>query len=206
MTNCLQVTTRIPIPETLSPDLVLTAIKTYEPLIAANPYLDRYERRPVPIESLVGDNFFSEDGQRLQAFVVHDRVPIMMGLSKGVVIPCVFQSFDKGVRCRADAQSGVTVRSCYEVRMRGEVPLGGNETDEAASGGKQEALVKGDWELVETARIECGSLVKPFVKKSFSSSHREILQRVVWDIERGELAKNTGTQPVLQGASALGPV
>lgn len=175
----LPITTRVPIPSHLEPATVLSALHLYEPLITANPYLVKYERRAVPLQDLVDDPFFLADGLKLQAFVVHDRVPIIPGVaSKVVVIPCVFQSFNAGVRCRAEAQGGVTVRSSYEVRRRGEVPFGPGEKGAAATGqgGSHE------WELVELAVIECGSLVKPFVKHSFASAHREILQRVVNDV------------------------
>lgn len=167
-----RITTRVPIPAQLEPNSVLAALHTYEPLINANPYLIKFERRAVPIQDLVDDPFFRADGLRLQAFVVHDRVPIIKGVaSKVVVIPCVFQSFGAGTRCRADAQGGVTVRSSYEVRRRGEVPPGPGE--------KQRPDAGHEWELVELAVIECGSLVKPFVTRSFSSAHQLILQRVV---------------------------
>ena len=171
------ITTRVPIPPNLDPAAVVSALHAYEPLIAANPYLVGYERRAVPLHDLVDDPFFRADGLRLQAFVVRDRVPIIPGVaSKAVVVPCVFQSFDAGARCRAEAQGGVTVRSSYEVRRRGEVPPGPGEKEDTGGKGKD---VGYEWELVERAVIECGSMVKPFVKRSFASAHREILQRVI---------------------------
>ncbi|KAH8912050.1 hypothetical protein BR93DRAFT_56252 [Coniochaeta sp. PMI_546] len=175
----VQITTRVPIPPHLQPTAVLSALHTYEPLITANPYLVKYERRAVPLQDLVDDPFFRADGLKLQAYVVHDRVPIIPGVaSKVVVIPCVFQSFTAGTRCRADASGGVTVRSSYEVRRKGEVPLGPGEKE--ATKGRDVGPY--EWELVELAVIECGTLVKPFVTHSFASAHREILQRVIDEV------------------------
>ncbi|KAH8882582.1 hypothetical protein GQ53DRAFT_456016 [Thozetella sp. PMI_491] len=175
----LRVVTRVALPSYLTPEVVLESLHTYEPLITANPYQIGYERRRVDVEELVDDPFFRDDGAKLQAFVVYDRVPIIPGVgswaTKEVVIPCVFQSFAQGVRCRAEAQAGVTVRSSYEVRRRGEVE------------GGEDAIVSpgaGDYELVEIALIECGALVKPFVKRSFAAAHQVILQRVLEDIIR----------------------
>ncbi|KAK2072385.1 hypothetical protein P8C59_006742 [Phyllachora maydis] len=168
----LQITTRVAIPARVDPALVLAALHAYEPLIVANPYLDRFERRAVPLGDLVGDAFFHDDGRDLQAFTVHDRVPLVAGLAKAVVVPCIFQAFDRGVRCRADAQWGVVVRSSYEVTPRGEVPPAANEA------------WAGEWELVETASIACGALLRCFVKRSFTSAHQLILQRVVNEIAR----------------------
>jgi hypothetical protein len=180
-----KIITRVPIPGHLPRKVVLEALHSYEPLIVGNPYVERYERRPVPIEDLVGDPFFSNDGQRLQAFTVYDRVPIIPHVgswaTKTIRVPCVFQSFEHGTRCRADAQAGVTVRSSYEVRRRREIP-GWDEVTEA-----QEAAVAGDFELVEIAMVECGSLVKHFVKRSFASAHQAILQRVVDEIDQSYL-------------------
>jgi hypothetical protein len=170
------ITIRVPIPSHLEPAAVLSALHTHEPLITAHPYLVKYERRAVPLQDLVDDPFFRADGLKLQAFVVHERVPIIPGVaSKVVVVPCVFQSFEAGARCRADAQAGVTVRSSYEVRRRGEVPLGPGEKE--AKG--KDAARPYEWEFVELAVIECGSVVRPFVTHSFASAHREILQRVI---------------------------
>jgi hypothetical protein len=175
-----QITTRVPIPSSLPPAAVLETLHSYEPLITAHPYLVKYEPAPVPLEKLVDDTFFRTDGQHLRAFVVHERVPVIPGVvSKVVVVPCVFQRYGGGTRCRADAQGGVTIRSTYEVRRRGEVPLGAGEKESAAKRTGDEGY---EWELVERAVIECGSLVKPFVTHSFATAHREILQRVVDDI------------------------
>lgn len=174
MPSSITIISRVPIPANLPPDAVLQAMHSFEPLITANPFAISYERRPVPVQDLVGDPFFRDDGRNLRAFVVYDRVPIIPGVSwatKHVSIPCVFQSFERGVRCRADAQAGVTVRSSYEVRRRGEVEGG---PDPAAG-----PWVPGEFELVEIANIECGTLVKSFVKRSFASAHEEVLQRFI---------------------------
>lgn len=170
----MTIITRISLPAFLDPQAMLDTLQTYEPLIKASPYLKNYERRAVEVEELIDDNFFSEDGRKIQAFVVYDRVPIIPGVGnwacKGVRIPCVFQSFQHGVRCRADSEAGVTVRSSYEVRRRGEIPGGPASVVNPGDG---------DYELVETADICCGSFVKAFVRRSFMSAHQETLQRVV---------------------------
>lgn len=180
------ITIRVPIPSSLPHSSVLSALHVYEPLITANPYLVRFERRPVDVPSLVSDPFFTSDGLRLQSYIVYDRVPVIPGIMhKAVVIPCTFQSFDAGVRCRADAVGGVTVRSSYEVRRRGEVPLGENEKMDGRDGGRTGNEDGQEWELIEIARIECGSLMKPFVTRSFGTAHREILDRVVNEVGKG---------------------
>lgn len=190
MPSPITITTRVPLPPHLAPETVLQALHAFEPLITANPYVVGYERRAVPVSDLVGDLFFRDDGRALRAFTVHDRVPVIPGVAwatKAVTVPCVFQSFDRGVRCRADAQAGVTVRSSYEVRRRGEVPYDDDAADVAAA-----AVAPGaaeGFELLEIAQIECGTLVKAFVKRSFASAHQEILQRLVDQLVLGGVGR-----------------
>lgn len=176
-------TIRVPIPPSLPQASVLSALHAYEPLITANPFVARFESRPVDVPSLVSDPFFTSDGLRLQSYIVYDRVPLIPGVvHKAVVIPCTFQSFDAGVRCRADAAGGVTVRSSYEVRRKGETPPGDNdETNGRVVGHDGDGE---EWELVEKARIECASWMKPFVTRSFGTAHKEILERVIKEVEK----------------------
>ncbi|KAL2262071.1 hypothetical protein VTK26DRAFT_2533 [Humicola hyalothermophila] len=176
------VITRVPIPASLPPAKVIATLQTCEPLITTNPYLERFERRPVPAGETANDPFFtpanggSSVGE-LQGFMVYERVPIIPGVgqwaTKLVTIPCVFQTFDHGVRCRGQADGGVTVRSSYEVRRRGEVKDG----PELVVGPGEE----GEYELLDISSVECGVLVKPFVKMRFSSGHLAILKQVVAD-------------------------
>ena len=174
----LRIITRVPIPAKLPHNFFLERLRAYDPLIVANPFLKTYERRKVPLDELVNDPFFSDDGFNLRAYVVTDAIPIIPGVSwlkKDVSIPCVFQGFHKGVRCRAQAQAGVMVRSSYEVRRLGEITEGPQ-------------LVRGpgdgDYELVETASIDCSSFIKFFVKSNFSEAHKAILQSIVNESER----------------------
>ncbi|KAL2159531.1 hypothetical protein VTH06DRAFT_2536 [Thermothelomyces fergusii] len=170
------VITRVPIPASLRPEAVLGALRAYEPIIKPNPYLYRYERRSLEAGE-ENDPFFRADGENTQAFVVYERVPIIPGLgswaAKQVTIPCVFQSFEHGVRCCAHAQGGVTVRSSYEVRRRGEVPDG----PEPVSGPDD-----GDYELVDISSIECSALIRFFVKMRFSSAHQALLEQIIKDL------------------------
>ncbi|KAK4644095.1 hypothetical protein QC761_0049110 [Podospora bellae-mahoneyi] len=179
-TPTLSVITRVPIPARVDPKAVLASLHAYEPLIKANPYVAHFEQRHLDVSEVVDDPLFLESGTKLQAFIVVDRVPVIPGFgawgTKEVGIPCVMQSFDHGVRVRANAQAGVVVRSSYEVRRRGEVQDG---PDLLLGPGDE-----GEWELVEIAGIDCNFFVKHFVRSRFSSAHQEILQRVVDGVAR----------------------
>ncbi|KAK0642002.1 hypothetical protein B0T16DRAFT_292670, partial [Cercophora newfieldiana] len=176
------VVTKVPLPAHVAPEAAIAAIQAYRPLIEANPHLVSYERRSVGVQEVIDDPFFREDGQRLQAFTVYQRITIIPGVgswaTKDVSVPCVFQSVKYGCRCRADASGGVTVRSRYEIRRRGEVSDGTGKPDPPPGPGD------GDYEFVEIAEVACGSLVKPFVRHSFSTSHQEVLQRLADEVVR----------------------
>ncbi|KAK4227435.1 hypothetical protein QBC38DRAFT_192940 [Podospora fimiseda] len=188
----LHIIIRVPIPPSLPPSTLLSALQTYEPLIRVNPYLHTFTQRPLDLSEIINDPFFLESGSNLQAFTVVEHVPIIpLGSwtpTKEVLIPCIFQSFEHGVRCRGHAQAGVVVRSSYEVRRRGEV----KEGPELLLGPGDEG---GEWEFVEIADITCGALVKPFVRSRFTAAHMEILQKVVDGV-----AKEAGVSKV--GAAA----
>jgi len=176
------VITKVPLPAHVAPEAAITALQAYRPLIEANPHLVSYERRSVNVHEIVDDRFFCEDGDRLQAFTVYQRITIIPGVgswaTKDVAVPCIFQSVQYGCRCRADASGGVTVRSRYEIRRRGEVSDGTDKAEPPPGPGA------GDYEFVEVADVECGTLVKPFVRHSLSTSHQEILQRLANDVVR----------------------
>lgn len=150
-----------PLPPDLPPSAVLSALHTsYEPLMKPHPLQKSYQRRPLSVAEVVDDPFFRADGRKLESYEVVERIPILPGLYKEITIPAVFQSFDGGVRCRADAPANVRVWSVYEPR---EVPGAG----------------PGCFELHESAVVECSTLVKRFVVKNFEASHREILKGIV---------------------------
>ncbi|KAB5511619.1 hypothetical protein GE09DRAFT_1256663 [Coniochaeta sp. 2T2.1] len=179
-------TTRVPIPPNVPPEAVISALQAHIPLLSAQPYMVKFEPRAVPVEDLVHDPFFRADGLPLQGFLFQEKVPVIGSLvGIPVVVPCVFQSFAAGTRCRADARGGVTIWSSYEVRRKGEVPRGPGEKEARIGKGNgkgQDADV--EWELVEVAVIECCSLVKVFIMHHFALAHQELLQRVVDDVAR----------------------
>lgn len=184
------VTTRVPLPASVPPSVFLHALHAYTPLITANAHLVSFTRTPIDLATIVSDPFFrTDDGAaHLQAFLIHQRIPILGPFSSDVTVPCVFQSFDAGTRCRADASAGVTVRSSYEVRPRRGQAEAGEEWTPPGPG-------EGEWELVEVADVECGVLVRPFVRRSLASSHLELLTKLVVDVAEEFHGRTEGQVP-----------
>ncbi|KAK0746846.1 hypothetical protein B0T18DRAFT_429733 [Schizothecium vesticola] len=184
------VTTRVPLPASVPPSVFLAALRAYTPLITANAHLVSFTRTPIDLAAIVSDPFFrTDDGAaHLQAFLIHQRIPILGPFTSDVAVPCVFQSFDAGTRCRADASAGVTVRSSYEVRpRRGQAEAG----DEWVPPGPRD----GEWEVVEVADVECGVLVRPFVRRSLAGSHLELLTKLVADVAEEYHGRKEGQVP-----------
>lgn len=213
-----------PLPAYLSPDLVVQHLQAYEPLITPHPYLLRYNRRAVDETDVNADPFFAEDGAKLECYEIFERVVIvpLLGLSKDIKIPATFQSIPAGVRCRADAQGGVRVWSTYEVQRRdlgaeferaGRADSDGIARDDLhdiVDGAGLSSPGAGEWELVEYAKVECNSIVKPFVVKSFEATHRDLCQRVIDELKRktskehlAQAMAHTQRVPVLVPASEV---
>ncbi|KAH7625594.1 hypothetical protein B0T09DRAFT_315729 [Sordaria sp. MPI-SDFR-AT-0083] len=112
-------------------------LKTYQSLplpssSAPSPaFSDSTHLLPTPPSLTDDPQFFQPpgpDGFNPQSYLITDSVPLLplpdwlgggslLG-SKEVSVPCTFQSFGYGVRCKAVAAAGVVVRSSYEVRHR----------------------------------------------------------------------------------------
>jgi hypothetical protein len=182
----ITVITRVPIPSTVSADAVLDALRTYEALITPNPFVTYYEPRQLD-PSETADPFFPPSGWNLAGYTVCEHVPIIPYLgswaTKAVYLPCVFQSFEHGVRCCAHAQVGVTVRSSYEVRKRGEVKEG---PPLVTKPGEEE---EGEYELVDISRVTCNALVRPFVKMRLSDAHQKLMKKLVAKVKEERAGK-----------------
>lgn len=96
------------------------------------------------------------------------------------------------------------MRSSYELRPRRGQAEAGDEWTPPGPG-------DGEWELVEVADVECGVLVRPFVRRSLASSHLELLAKLVADVAEEYHGREEGQVPgqvpgQLPGAVPEGPV
>lgn len=165
-----------PVPDKLSPALLLQKLHTFEPLFRANPRMEESHEVPTDLDDVRKDLFFSSpDGvpanlssQDFATYEMHERVPLLpiLKLSTTVMIRIVFQRVDHGVRARAMAPAGTVVRSIYTVRQ-------------AVKAGLEDGQAGGDWELTEAASVECNPLLRPFVARSFEDAHRELGAKIL---------------------------
>jgi hypothetical protein len=169
-------TLRLPLPTHIPPEEVIAHLQSFDSLITPHPYLVRYERRPVALPDLIDDAFFREDGMRLSAFVVTERIKLM-GMNKDITIPAVFQSFHNGVRCRADASGGVRVWSSYEVTPRKVATF--ERAEEGSVNSEDGGEDAEGYDLVERVTLTCSPIFKRFVVKSIEPAHKEICERMI---------------------------
>lgn len=162
-----------PLPDDLSPALLLQKLHIFEPLFRANPRIEEFHEIPTDLEELRKDSFFSSPDdvtvdlkmEDITTYEMHERVPLLpaLGLSTVVTIHSTFQRVEDGVRAKAMAPAGTVVHARYTVREAVK-----NETQEA-----------GDWEFTEAASVECNPLLRPFVARSFEDAHRELGARIL---------------------------
>jgi hypothetical protein len=169
-------TLRLPLPTHIPAEEAVAHLQAFDSLITPHPYLVKYERRPVTLNDLIDDPFFREDGMRLSAYVVTERIKLMPGVGKDIQIPAVFQSFHNGVRCRAEASGGVRVWSSYEVAPRKVAAF--ERADEASVNSSSAGDAEG-YDLVERVTLTCSPLVKRFVVKAIEPAHKEICERMI---------------------------
>lgn len=188
-----------PLPSTLSPDVVIQNLHAYEPLIRPNPYLQGFERLPVDLDEIISDPFFTEDGNNIVKYEIHDQIPVIpaIGWTKDVSFPAIFQSFPTGVRVRADAAAGTRVRSVYRVERAREHADGPQSSSSDASQWAAQPRSGRGWDLVERSHVECSALLKPFVQKQFEAGHRDLCQKVLDNLVAA-MHKNLPPLPVAQ--------
>jgi len=179
--HSLQVTT--PIPTFLSGRDVIAGLHdhnnalTLQALTTGHKEVDP-EGHPV----LTDPYFFPADRAPVKCYEVTEGVVVIPGIGNWgkifINFPAWFQDTPYGLRTRADAPGGVTVRAEWRVEpARSDRSSGnggdGSDTDE---GGVEE---QAEFLLAEDITVECASLMMPFVRLSMEGAHRDICWKLV---------------------------
>ncbi|EXF84343.1 hypothetical protein CFIO01_08827 [Colletotrichum fioriniae PJ7] len=169
-------TIRIPLPSILPPEAVIETLQSQSPVIRHQPLVTRYEKVPVPLASVISDAHFLEDGSRLACYKVYEKVTVVPGVKKEISFPAVLQNIPNGLRSRAEAPGGVRVWSEWLVVPRPEERWPGEH------GGKLEGYVEGDYDLVETTRVETSRMLMPLVKGQMEGAHRDMVHKMLDEV------------------------
>lgn len=168
------------LPPNMKREQMIEHLQKYETIIREQPKVDHFELLgPSSADHIVADPFFingAEDTE-ISTYEIHERLQIVpfLGISTVIKFPAHYQKSTNGIRARADAPGGTTVRATYAVR-----PLDSYDAE----------LRRGAWRLVEESQVECSAFVKPFVVKTFKDAHMGICQRIVDGLAAGSHAEN----------------
>ncbi|KAK2936908.1 hypothetical protein FoTM2_000124 [Fusarium oxysporum f. sp. vasinfectum] len=165
-----QIFITVPIPSRVPPEIVLAHIQTYTPMLANNDVIMSFKETTPNVELVSRDPFFGTPNSSVRTFFFQSW-------------PVTCLSIPNGIRCRADAKAGVTVRTEWIVRPRQEF---GSSPSTSSPGTLAE-----EWELYEEVIIEANSLLMPFVARTADEVHRGICQKVVDEVVNKYLANGT---------------
>lgn len=170
-------TIRIPLPSVLPAEAVVEALQSQSPVIRHQPLITRFEKVPVALESVVKDDFFLETGLKIASYKIYEKVTVVPGVKTEISFPAVLQNIPGGLRSRAEAPGGVRVWSEWLVVPRPAERWPGEHTS-----GKLGAYVEGDYELVETTRVESSRMLMPLVKGQMEGAHRDMVRRFLDEV------------------------
>lgn len=181
-----------PLPAHLPPAAVVAALQRYTLMLELPHNFTRFEHITTQPNSLADDAFFSPWEETTRGYLVHEVVKMAPGLTKKISYCCFFQNVPDGVRCRADAPSGVKIWAEYTVRLRpADSPMMTTASPGSDSTGGT-AIPDGDYEVYESAVLEANSLLLPFIARELRNAHQDLCIRLVQEVAK-EYSYGPGT-------------
>ncbi|KAL0936544.1 uncharacterized protein CTRU02_208759 [Colletotrichum truncatum] len=170
-------TIRVPLPSMLPAEAVIETLQSQSPVIRHQPLITRFEKVPVLLDSIVDDEFFLETGLKIASYKVYEKVTVVPGVKTEISFPAILQNIPNGLRSRASAPGGVRVWSEWLV-----VPRPAERWPGEHSSGKLVGYVEGDYDLVETTRVETSRMLMPLVKGQMESAHRDMVRKMLDEV------------------------
>lgn len=156
------------IPSYLTPDDVIKSTHDHLTLAQLQPLVTAV--RAIPADEVnftwfgrAEEEYFGEDAKNIKHYMIEEIITFVPGIGdygkKLLKFPARFANVPNGVKGWADAPSGVSVASHFEVIEKEGVP--------------------GAWILQEKATVECSSLLMPFVRRSFTGAHQAMCKEII---------------------------
>ena len=146
-----------------------------------------------PAATLTDTYWYPPDRYPLTTYNVTESITWCPGIGsygkKNITFPSSFQDTRLGIKTRADAAAGVTVRAEFRVLRNGEM---GSEV-EGEGGGIGDA----EWILVEDVEVTCAWWLMPFVKGKMEEAHTDVCNKVVQMVEEKIGLGWKGVDPVV---------
>ena len=179
------------IPPHLSPSDVISALHDHNTCLTLQALTTGHTKLPETDPATKKDTYwYPPDIHPITTYAVTECVTVVPGIGelgkKYITFPSCFQDTPHGIKTRADATGGVTLRAEFRVIQGG---ADGGEVD-----GEGEGVGYADWVLVEDVEVTCAWYMMPFVRKAMEGAHRDICRKVVEKVEmikRQEAIANT---------------
>jgi hypothetical protein len=165
-----------PLPPTLTPNDVIAALHDHTTALTLQALTCGHERAPSTHPETLKDTYwFPPDQYPITTYHVTECITLLPGIGewgkKYITFPSCFQDSRQGIKTRADAPGGVTVRAEFRIVAGGAI---GSEI-----GGEGMGVGDAEWVLVEDVEVSCGWWLMPFVKGKMEQAHQDVCRKIV---------------------------
>ncbi|EFQ95905.1 hypothetical protein CFE70_006206 [Pyrenophora teres f. teres 0-1] len=182
------------IPSHIPPECVIAALHDHSTALNLQALTCGHTKAHcTPAATLKDTYWYPPDQYPLSTYHVTECITWCPGIGsygkKYITFPSSFQDTRYGIKTRADAAAGVTVRAEFRVIRGGDV---GSEIEGEGSG-----VGDAEWVLVEDVEVTCSWWLMPFVKGKMEEAHREVCNKVVQMVEEKIALGWKGVDPVI---------
>ncbi|KAF2119413.1 hypothetical protein BDV96DRAFT_473234, partial [Lophiotrema nucula] len=168
------------IPPHLQPSDIISALHDHNTCLSLQAVTTGHKKLSETAPETKKDTYwYPVDLHPVHTYEVNECVTIFPGIGewgkKYLTFPSCFQDTPHGVKTRADAPGGVTLRAEFRVIPGG---AGDGEVD-----GEGQGVGYADWVLVEDVEVQCAWYMMPFVKSKMEAAHQDICRKVVEKVE-----------------------
>ncbi|EUC40160.1 hypothetical protein COCMIDRAFT_9907 [Bipolaris oryzae ATCC 44560] len=185
------------IPPHMHPTEVIATLHNHETALTLQALTCGHTKAPSTSPSTLKDTYwYPPDQYPVSTYNVTECITWFPGIGelgkKYITFPSCFQDTRQGLKTRADAAAGVTVRAEFRVVENGEA---GSEVE-------GEGMGVGDarWVLVEDVEVTCAWYLMPFVKGKMELAHRDVCRKIIDRVEHRKRSSMTAVQRQDSGA------
>jgi hypothetical protein len=184
------------IPSHISPAWVVAALHDHDTTLTLQALSCGHEKAPSTEPTILKDTYwYPPDQYPVETYHVTECITLFPGIGqygkKYITFPVCYQNTRQGIKTRADAAAGVTLRAEYRVVANGEL---GSEVE-----GEGMGVGDAQWVLVEDVEVSCAWWLMPFVKGKMEQAHRDLCRMVIEKIEKMRTSGWEGHDPVAFG-------
>ncbi|KAF2021686.1 hypothetical protein BU24DRAFT_417324 [Aaosphaeria arxii CBS 175.79] len=168
------------IPAHLTPSDVISALHDHENALTLQSLTTQHEKQDKTSPQILKDTYwYPVDLNPVTTYHVTECITMIPGVGewakKYITFPSCFQDTPHGLKTRADASGGVTLRAEFRVIRGGS---GDGEVE-----GEGQGIGDAEWVLVEDVEVSCSWLLMPFVRGKMEAAHQDICRKVIEKVE-----------------------